>query len=528
MHRRHFIAGASAAAAGLAMPRLGHAQANRARTLRFAPHADLSFVDPGWTLAYIARNHGFMVFDTLYGLDSGFEPQPQMVAGHVVENDGLLWRLTLRDGLLFHDGTPVRAQDCVASIRRWASADAFGQKLMAVTDELSAASDREIRFKLKRPFPLLPAALGKASPYMCAIMPERIALTPQTTQITEVIGSGPFRFLASERVPGASAAYARFDRYVPAPGKPSFIAGAKVVHFDRVEWVTIPDAGTAAGALQSGEIDWWEAPPPDLIPLLKSNNKIAVETLDPAGSVGVFRFNHLHPPFNNPAIRRAVLGAVDQAPFMQAIAGEDRAMWNDRVGYFTPGTPMANDAGMAGLFGPRDLAKAKRDLAAAGYRGERVVLLAASNIDAINALALVAQDLLTRIGMNVDYVSTDWGTVMQRRTSQQPVENGGWSAFVGTWSGNDLVNPAVSISLRGDGKAAGGWLTSPEIERLRDAWFEAPDLAERQRICRAIQEQAWQDVPFIPLGQWKTQSAWRTSIADLPRGIPLFWGARPS
>ncbi|WP_426960104.1 ABC transporter substrate-binding protein [Muricoccus radiodurans] len=526
MQRRSLLRGAASATVALAAPRIGLAQAGR--VLRVAPHADLSILDPVWTLAYITRNHGFMVFDTLYGLDAEFQPQPQMVAGHAVEEDGRLWRLTLRDGLIFHDGTPVLARDCVASIRRWWSADAFGQTLAAATDELSAPSDKEIRFGLKRPFALLPTALAKASPYMCAIMPERLAVTPQTTQVSEMIGSGPFRFLANERVPGAFSAWQRFDRYVPAPGANSFLAGGKRVHFDRVEWKILPEPGTAAAALQSGEIDWWEQPSPDMLPLLRRNRNVVIETIDPSGSIGVFRFNHQHAPFNNPAIRRAVLDAVDQTPFMQAVAGEDPSLWQDRVGFFTPGTPMASNAGMENLFGPRDLERSKRELAAAGYRGERVVLLAATNIEAINVMASVVGDLLKRLGMNVDYVATDWGTVMQRRTSQQPTERGGWSAFVGTWSGYDLASPAVSISLRGNGGAAGGWLESPEIERLRSAWFEAPDLAAQQRLCRELQVQAWHDVPFIPLGQWRTQTARRREITDLPRGVPAFWGVRPA
>jgi len=528
MRRRHLLGamGAAALSAPLSIPRLAHAQATR--PLRFVPSSDLAIIDPIWTLAYVTRNHGFMVFDTLYGLDEHFMPQPQMVAGHVVESDGLLWRLTLRDGLLFHDGTPVLAADCVASIRRWASIDAFGQMLMAVTEELSAPSDKEIRFRLRRPFPLLPTALAKGSPLMCAIMPARLAATPATTQVTEMVGSGPFRFVADERVTGSRAVYGKFEKYVPAPGASSFLAGRKIVHFNRVEWHSVPDSGTAAAALQAGEVDWLETPSFDLLPPLQRNRNVVVQNIDPTGTIGVLRINHQHAPFNNPAILRALLGALDQKSCMTAVAGDDAALWRADVGFFTPDTPMASDAGTEVMSGPRDLEKARQALAAAGYKGEKVVLLGASNIEAINAMSMVVQDTLTRIGMNVDYVSTDWGTVMQRRTSNQPTDKGGWSCFVGTWSGNDLANPAVSVTLRGDGKGAGGWLESPEIERLRAAWFEAPDLASQQRICRELQVQAWKDVPYIPLGQFRTQAAWRREITGLSKGFPLFWNVKPA
>ena len=526
--RRRDVLSAIGAATSLPLftPRLARAQA--ARPLRFVPSSDLAIIDPIWTLAYVTRNHGFMVFDTLYGLDEHFMPQPQMVAGHVVENDGRLWRLTLRDGLLFHDGTPVLAADCVASIRRWASVDAFGQVLMAMTEELSAVGDKEIRFRLSRPFPLLPTALAKGNPLMCAIMPARLAATPATTQVTEMVGSGPFRFVAEERIPGSRAVYSKFEKYAPAPGNSSFLAGAKVVHFGRVEWHSVPDSGTAAAALQAGEVDWLETPSFDLLPPLLRNRNVAVRNVDPTGTIGVLRINHLHPPFNNPAIRRALLSALDQKACMTAVAGDDASLWRADVGFFTPDTPMASDAGTTVMSAPRDLEKARRELTEAGYKGEKVVLLGASNIEAINAMSMVVQDTLSRIGMNVDYISTDWGTVMQRRTSNQPTEKGGWSAFVGTWSGNDLANPAVSVTLRGDGKAAGGWLESAEIERLRTAWFEAPDLSTQQRICRDLQMQAWKDVPYIPLGQYRPQAAWRKEITGLSKGFPLFWNVKPA
>ena len=194
MQRRAFLATTAALAAPAAV------RAQTATTLRFTPQQDLVTLDPVTTTAYISRNHGYMVFDTLYGMDADFQATPQMVDGHVVEDDGRRWTLTLRDGLLWHDGERVLARDCVASIRRWAKRDPFGASLMEATEELSAPDDRTIRFRLKRPFPLLPLALGKASVPVCAMMPERLANTDPFRQVPEMIGSGPFRFKADERV----------------------------------------------------------------------------------------------------------------------------------------------------------------------------------------------------------------------------------------------------------------------------------------------------------------------------------------
>ena len=337
MKRRGLLA---TAAATLAMPRIARSQ--DARILRFIPQVDLPLLDPVTNSAYITRNHGFAVFDTLFGQDSTYAPQPQMVDGVTTEDDGKLWRLTLRDGLRFHDDTPVLARDCVASIQRWGKRDAFGQALMAATDEVSAVDDRTIVFRLKRPFPLLPAALGKVASNMCPMMPERMARTDPFGIITEAIGSGPFRYVASERVPGARTVYQRFEGYVPRPsGTADWTAGPKIAHVDRVEWTVIPDAFTASAALRSGQVDWWQEPSLDLVPTLRGDANVQLIELDPTGAPAMLRFNHLQPPFNNPAIRRALLGAVEQSEFMEAVAGAERQLWKSGTGYFPSSSTMA-------------------------------------------------------------------------------------------------------------------------------------------------------------------------------------------
>ncbi len=318
--RRRAVLGAMAA---LATPRLAPAQP--ARVLKFIPQGDLALLDPIQTPLFVTRHHALMVFDTLYGVDADWKAQPQMVEGHAVENDGRLWKLTLREGLKFHDGTPVLARDVVASLQRWGRRDSFGLALMATVDEIAAPSDRVVEFRLKKPFPLLPDALAKAGPNLAVVMPERLAKTDPFTQVTEMVGSGPYRFLPGERVPGARAAYARFEGYVPRPtGTPSGMSGPKLAHFDRVEWITIPDAATAAAALQSGEVDWWEQPTADFLPVLRRNPNLTVDVTDTSGLYAMIRFNFLNPPFDNPAVRRAALAAVSQADD-GAVAGTDRA-----------------------------------------------------------------------------------------------------------------------------------------------------------------------------------------------------------
>ena len=522
MHRRTLLAGTAAA---LATPFV--ARAAPPRVLKFIPQSDLTVLDPVWTTAYVTRNHGFAVFDTLYGLDGHFRPTPQMVAGAVKNPDGTEWRLGLRPGLKFHDGTPVLARDCVASIKRWGARDAFGSTLLAATDELSAPDDQTIQFRLKHPFPLLPDALGKSATNMCPIMPERLASTDPFTQVTEMVGSGPFRFKADERVVGARVVYERFDGYTPRPsGTPDWTAGPKVANFDRIEWQVVPDPATAAAALQAGEVDWWEYPLPDLVPMLRRINGLTVALPNPTGQVPVLRMNQLHPPFNNPAIRRALVSAVNQMDFLTAVVGDDPKLKHVPAGFFTPGTAMASEAGMEALTAPRDLDAARKAIVDAGYKGERVVVLAPTDFPVLKALADVGADLMSRLGLKVDYQAMDWGSVVQRRTSKAPPDQGGWSVFHTFWDGLDLLNPATNVMLRGNGAAASpGWPDNPDIEALRDQWLLAAEEAEQKRIASDIQLHAFQDVPYIPLGQDFVTTAYR-GLSGVLDGFVIFWNVR--
>src|SRR3984893_2030349 len=398
MNRREFVKTSLAGAAALAAPQIGRADTRK--TINFVPHADLASLDPVWTTADITRNFSLAVYDTLYGYDAEFRAQPQMVEGHATEDGGKQWDLTLRQALKFHDGAPVLARDCVTTIRRWAKRYPMGQALMARTDELSAISDRVIRFRLKRPFPLLPDAL--AEPY-CSIMSERLAKTDAFEQIKEAIGSGPFKFVAAERIPGQRVVFDKNPDYIPrVSGKPSFSSGPKVVHVDRVVWNFVQDPSTASAALTQGEVDWWENPTIDLVPQLRRNNDLVLAVKDRTGRIGCLRFNQLFPPFDNAAVRRVVLSAIDQKEVMSAVGGAEPSLIRTDVGLFVPGTAMASDVGVEITRGPKDLRKIAKDLAGAGYRGERVVILAASTIPSIFAEAQVATDVLQRIGMNVE------------------------------------------------------------------------------------------------------------------------------
>jgi len=507
-------------AAVLAKPAI----AQPARTLRFVPQGNLNNPDPVWTTTTLARNHGLMIWDTLYAVDGGLNPRPQMVEGHELRDDGRTWRFTLRDGLRFHDNEPVRSVDCVASIQRWAKRRGLGQRLLAQTESMPAISDRVFEIRMTRPYALLPTALAD----WCFVMPERIARTSPFEQIKEYVGSGPFRFVADEWVSGSRALYVRNAAYVPRQEKPDGAAGGKIVHFDQVEWRIVPDQATAAAALQSNEVDWVEQPLFDLLPTLRKARGVRVLQNDKTGAIAMVAMNHLHPPFDNPKLRRALLPGIDQQAFMQAAYGDETGLFRTGVGVFTPGLPMASTAGLEALTGSRDVALAKRLVAESGYKGERMVLMAPSDYADQQAYSQVIRELMVQVGINVDYVSMDWGTLVQRRASREPPDKGGWSMFCTTYEGMTVANPASHLPMRGNGLEGWfGWPTDPVMEGLRDQWFDAADEAAQKAICDTMQRRAFQEVPFYPVGQRFLPTAIRDSLTDLvPASYPVFWGVR--
>ena len=513
MHRRQFL---RASGLTLAVPYIARAQV--ADTLNYVPVADVTVLDPYFAGPDITGLHASLIFDTLFALDANFVPHPQMLERYTVEDDGKTWRLTLRPGLRFHDGEPVRADDAVASLRKWGTIDVLGIKLFSLTDELSVVSDRVLQFRLKRPFGLLPLALAKPATYTPYIMPRRMAELAGSGKLTEMIGSGPFRYLSDERVVGSRVVYAKFDGYIPRDEKPDWLSGAKIAHFNRINWRIIPDASTAAAALQTGEVDWWGDVPPDLGPLLRRDPKLTVQTQDFIGGELIMRFNALYPPFDNPAIRRAILPAIDQVEFMTAISGDDRSLWRDRVGVFSVGKPMSTDVGVEIMAG--DVAKSQRLLVEAGYKGEQINVMAAADYPALFAAALVGADLLRRIGFKVDMQTVDFGTQTTRRASKLAPEKGGWSVFFNLFNGFNRYDPAAHLGLS---SAWPGWPKIDEIEARREDWFNAPDLASRQAVARDIQRLVWRDAPYIPLGSYFPLTAFKRDLHGVQRGGASFF-----
>ncbi|NTA13977.1 ABC transporter substrate-binding protein [Agrobacterium tumefaciens] len=500
----------------------GFASAAFAKTLVAVPHSGLRILDPVITTAHIVRNHGYMVWDTLLSYDAELKVHPQM-ADYSISDDKMVYTFTLRDGLKWHDGTLVTAEDCVVSLQRWGKRDTSGQVMFDRTESLTATDEKTIVLMLKTPFPYVLDVLAKPSSIVPFMMPKRVAETPADTAITEIIGSGPFKFVQSEYQPGVKAVYEKFTDYVPRPEAANGLAGGKVVKVDRVEWVSMPDAQTAINAIQSGEIDYLEAPPVDLLPLVESNEELTVKKLQ-LGTQTMGRMNFLYPPFDNKKIRQAAMMAMSQKDVLDALIGNPD-YYTICGSLFGCGTPLETEAGAEALTKGNGLDKAKALLKEAGYDGTPVVLMQPTDVVTIKGQPVVAAAALRAAGFNVDMQAMDWQTLVTRRASQKPPAEGGWNLFFTNWIVPEVMTPLNNPMLNGRGtQGFFGWPTDPKLEELRVKYIEAQSPEAQKVAATELQVHAMDEVNYVPLGQFNTPSVWRNELSGLlVSPIPIFW-----
>ena len=513
----------SAAAAALSLPMMMN-QAMAEKTLRVVMHSDLKIVDPIWTTAYMSRNYGYMVYDTLFASDAQGNSHPQMAEGYTVSDDKKTYSITLRDGLEWHDGKPVTAADAAASLKRWGKKDAMGGKLMEFVDDIVAVNDKTLEIRLKEPFGLTIDALAKPSSNVPFIMPERIANTPADEQISEYVGSGPFIFDAENWKPGDRAIFLKNTKYKPRSEAPSWASGGKVVHVDRVEWISIKDHQTAVNALIEGEIDYIESTPKDLVPLLEGEDSVQLKALNDLGFQNMFRLNHLHPPFNNVKARRAALAAINQRDFLQAVHGDPK-YYKECPAMFICDTKFATDKG-ADIIMKSDVELGKKLLAESGYDGTPIVIMHPTDLDVLANLAPVAADALKKVGFKVDLQAMDWQTLVSRRSKKDAPGDVGWNIFLTAWGAPDVMNPITTQGLRANcGDAWFGWPCDEKMEQLRDQFVRETDEAKQVALAHAIQEHAMAIGTHAHAGQYFNLASWRKDRLDGVLGgpIPLFW-----
>ncbi len=522
LSRRQFLAGSTAATAVLTLGAPYVRAQKRAGTLRVIPQADLQVIDPVWTTAYITRNYGYMIYDTLFATDANLQIRPQMVETYSVSKDQMKYRFTLRDGLKFHDRQPVTAEDCVASLQRWGKKDPLGKLLLAATGKFEAVDRKTFALELREPFGLVLDALGKPSSNVPFIMPARLASTSENEQIKEAIGSGPYRFVKEEWQPGNQVVYVRNSDYVPRPEPPSGAAGGKRVYLDRVIWRYIPDAATAAAALEAGEMDYYELPPIDFVPRLEKNPHLTVFVANPRGIQGWLRPNHLHPPFDNKKARQALLWLVTQEMVLQGAIGQPKYYRTCPAYFMCGGMPYESAAGASAK---PDVNRARQLLKQGGYDGRPVVLMDPTDFPSFHGATLVIRELLSQAGVNVDLQAMDWSTLISRRAKKESPKQGGWNLFVTSWISADVMTPAVNAGLVGAcDRAWFGWYCSEQTEKLRSDWVRATDPARRKQLAEEIQKLAYDEVPYVLLGQWIQPIIHRKTVhGTLQFVVPVFW-----
>jgi peptide/nickel transport system substrate-binding protein len=521
--RRSLAVLASAAALTVAASFAAPALA-QTKTLRVVAHADLKILDPTFTTAYISRNFGYMVYDTLFAQDAQGQPKPQMVEKYTSSKDGMQWSFTLRPGLKFSDGSPVTSADAVASLQRWGARDSLGRALGAAGAEWKAVDARNFTLTLKEPFGMVLDALAKPSGFPPVILPERLAKMPATSPLPEVLGSGPFIFKRDEWVPGNKAVFVRNPHYVARTDPPSGLAGSKKTSFDRVEWLYLPDANSATAALKKGEVDFIEQVPADYITPLRTDANLKIKA---AGAwQGFLVMNQLHPPFNNPKARQAVAHAVSQERFTAAMGYPLDMRVTYCPTFFICGSPNETAAG-AEPFRKPDIAKAKQLLAESGYKGEKVVVLVPSDVTYLNAEALMAVQALRSIGMNVDAQTMDWASIGARRAKRDAPEAGGWNVYVTVAGEFDVNSPITNAYLSPScGNSLPGWPCDKQLDELRTAWLKETVPARRKERLDAFQARAYEAVPYVNLGQYSAAIAARSSLKGLDKmwaGMPTVW-----
>jgi peptide/nickel transport system substrate-binding protein len=522
--RRQVVRGAAgaAAAATLGAPSV-HAQKDL-QTLRFIAEADLNVLDPVWTTAYITRNHGYLVYDTLFGTDEKSEIRPQMVDRTTVSPDGMRYTFTLRDGLKWHDGEPVVPEDCIESLKRWGKKDRFGQLLMAHTGKLASLDKRTFTLELAERFgPVLNALGSHRPPFM---MPARIASTAPEKQITEIIGSGPFKFARDEWQPGEQVVYVRNPEYIPRDEPPSGSTGGKKVYVDKVIWRYIPDPIDAAEALAADEADWWEDPPLDFIPKIEQNPALQTFVADPLGMQGWLRPNFLHPPFDNKKARQALLHMMDQVTYLAWAIGQSQ-YYRTCPSVFACGGPFETGIG-AQPIREHDLARARQLVQESGYDGHPIVVLHVTDRQHMHAAAIVTRKRLESIGFRVILKNMDWSTSLIARASKEPPDKGGWNLLHTWWEAADVMNPAVHFGVSGAGLDAWfGWPDIPQLEKLVTDWVRATDEAKQRRLADEVQRVALDEVTYVPWGEWVQPTAFRKNVRDIVKfGAPLFWNVK--
>ena len=500
------------------------------KVLRVVPHSNLAILDPIWTTAYMSRNHGYMIYDTLFGTDENAKIKPQMVESWTESGDHRLWTFKLRKGLAFHDGAPVTGEDVIASLQRWGKRDAMGSALMTFVQRMDSPSPDTFRIFLGEACGFVLEALGKPSSNVPFIMPRRIAETDAFKQIEEHIGSGPFTFKRDEFKPGDKAIYLKNTKYVPRKEAPSGTTGGKLVYVDRVEWnLALRDAQAQVNALKNGEVDIIEALGFDHYETVKADTTLQLAKYANLGLQYMARFNHLHKPFDDAKVRQAAIAAFSQEPFLRAQVGV-KELYRTCPSMFVCNTPYGSLAG-SDIQAKSNMKKAQDLLKASGYDGTPIVIMKPTDLASIQKLPDVAAQLLRQAGFKVDLQAMDWQTLVGRRAKKDPIDKGGWHMFLTAWNVFDVWSPIANPTMDTRGEKSGwfGWASDDKMIEIRGAFMRATDEPSKKKLADQLHARAFEVGTHAPLGEYDQPMAARKNITGffITNGN-IYWNLKKS
>jgi len=504
---------------------LAPSAAQAEKVLRASLNTELTVLDPIATTINATRVFAYLVWDQLVGMDNEGRYHPQMLEGWQIGDDRLTYTFKLRDGLEWSDGTPVTAEDCVASIKRWAKREPLGKRMMEAARELKPVDEKTFVLQLSKPFAFVIEALGKPGNTIPVMMPARIANSEPDKAVTEIVGSGPFIFRHNEWRPGAKAVFDRNPNYKPRSEPADGLAGGKVVKIDRVELVSVPDQSMRVAALQTGELELLEVVPFDFIGALRADRNITVATQRGVQQMmQILSINHVNPPFNNIAIRRALQAAVNQEEVVTSLGLPPDMYLKNCLSIYMCDAPGTTEAGTE-MYRGAGTERARALLQEAGYKNEPVVLLHAVTSALLNAPGLVYADQLKRAGFNVDVRTSDFSTIAQKRTSRATVEQGGWSLIPIVWNGIDLVNPLVNPAVsQSCNEYNPGWYCDPDQTELLRRYATAADEEVRKDLAAQLQAGFHRNVNYVLGGQYSAPAAYRSNLRGvIPFAFPVFW-----
>ena len=511
--RSLFKRSAAAFLVGAALTAAAPASAQQT-VLRVVPHSNLAVLDPIWTTAYMSRNHGYMIYDTLFGTDEKGAIKPQMVESWTESPDHRLWTFKLRKGLEFHDGKPVTPDDVIASLQRWGKRDAMGSALFQFVQRMDSPAPDTFRIFLGESCGFMLEALGKPSSNVPFIMPKRIADTDPFKQIEEYVGSGPYIFKADEFKPGDKAVYLKNTKYVPRSEAPSGTTGGKRVYVDRVEWnLALRDTQAQVSALQKGEIDIIESLGFDHFETVKKDDTLQMPKYATYGLQYMARFNHLNKPFDNPKVREAAVAAFSQEAFLRAQVGV-KELYKPCGSMFICGTPYGSTAG-SDIQMKSNMKKAQDLLKSSGYDGTPIVLMKPTDLASIQKLPDVGAQLLRQAGFKVDLQAMDWQTLVGRRAKKDPIDKGGWHMFMTAWQAFDVWSPIANptTDTRGEKSTWFGWATDDKMVTLRNQFMRATDEAEKKKMADQMHARMYEIGTHVILGEFNQPMAARKNIS---------------